>query len=471
MSLIDKVRLIKEIQRHYPFMWGGAATLRRRQERRLRALLAHAAANSPFYAKRLAGLDLARCRVSDLPVLTKAEMMERFDDIVTDRAIRKDQLQAFMDEPANLGKLYLGRYGVSHTSGSQGRPALIVQDEQALLVTFAARFARATPIPRWRLSHVHRLWKPARMAVITVKPGFYPSSSAFTYRPRALDGLFQVLHVSITDPLPETISKIEAFRPEFLTGYVSALEVLAREEDAGRMNLRKAGTLRQLTNIAEPLSEPVAQYLERVFGVHIFNEYAMGECMAASAGCTMTHGSHLNSDLAILEVVDEHNRPVPPGQPGNKVLLTNLYNLVQPIIRYEIDDRVTISSEPCVCGRCLPKIEAVEGRMKDQMWIETGGRVRELPYYPFIHAANYLVSIAEHQVVQTGANEIVLKVVAVPGQTVPLDRLRQLVLEQLEAEGFDGAVKLSVEAVNEIPRGPSGKISRVKNLYRAMAAA
>lgn len=471
MSLLDKIRLIKEIQRHYPFIRGGTAALQRRQDRKFRALIAHATARSPFYARRFAGLDPAACQLGDLPVLTKAEMMENFDDLVTDRALKRDELARFMGDPANLGKLYLGRYGVSHTSGSQGRPAIIVQDEAAMLTTFAARFARATPIPRWRLSHVHRLWKPARMVVITVKPGFYPSSSAFAYRPRALDGLFEVLHVSITDPLPQTIARIETFRPEFLTGYVSALEILAREEDAGRMKLKKLGTLRQLTNIAEPLSEPVAQYLERVFGVHVFNEYAMGECMAVSAGCTLTHGSHLNSDLAILEVVDERNRPVPPGEPGKKVLLTNLYNMVQPIIRYEIDDRVTISPEPCVCGRCLPKIEAVEGRMKDQMWIESHGKVRELPYYPFIHAANHMVGIAEHQVVQTGRNEVVLKVVAVPGRAVPLDRLRQLVREELQAEGFDGEVELKIEAVPEIPRGPSGKVARVKNLYRAMEAA
>ena len=71
---------------------------------------------------------------------------------------------------------------------------------------------------------------------------------------------------------------------------------------------------------------------------------------------------HLQADWAVLEVVDRRGEPVPPGQPGEKVLLTNLYNTVQPFLRYEVDDVVTMSPGPCPCGNPLPLILRVEGR-------------------------------------------------------------------------------------------------------------
>jgi phenylacetate-coenzyme A ligase PaaK-like adenylate-forming protein len=67
----------------------------------------------------------------------------------------------------------------------------------------------------------------------------------------------------------------------------------------------------------------------------------------------------VNSDWYILEPVDEHDRPVPPGQLSQSVLVTNLANHVQPIIRYKMGDRVTISPDICQCGSPFPSIHVI----------------------------------------------------------------------------------------------------------------
>jgi phenylacetate-coenzyme A ligase PaaK-like adenylate-forming protein len=458
-------QLVIMLYRLTPQWLCGEDGVRTLQERRLRRLLLHVKKHSPFYSRRFAGIDVERCQLSDLPTLSKSEMMANFDNVLTDRRIKRLDLERFVANSGNLGKLFLGRYGISHTSGSQGPPALIVQDKNALMLTFAVQFARGTPVESRWFPHFERLWKATRLAVMTQHPGFYPSGAAFGYLPAAAKPFFKVLHLSVFDPIEESVARLNEFCPEFIVGYTSSLEILGREEAAGRLKLRKIGCLRQITNVSEPLPEASAQLLENIFGVHVSDEYAMGECMCLSSGCPRFSGSHLNADLAILEVVDNNNQPMPAGATGSKVLLTNLYNTVQPFIRYEVDDLVTMSPTPCPCGTPLPLIKSVAGRSKDKFWIEVGGRCRDLPYYVFLAALHHCLDMAEHQVLQTGLNTFVLRAAPQPGKVLSAERLRQLVLQSVQAEGLTDIIKFDVEIVPLIPRGPSGKVARAKNIF------
>lgn len=435
------------------------------QEKKFRALIKIAAARSPFYRNKYSGIDLDTCRIADLPTLTKAEMMEHFDDFLTDRSITQKRLQDFMDGPANLGKLYKGKYAIAHTSGSQGRPALIVQDRHALALAFAVQVSRSSRNrDRW-LQHNNHLFSPARMALITQRPGFYPSGATFSYLPAGLKPFFRTHWFSVFDPVEKTVAGLNALKPNYITGYTSSLEVLAHEEESGRLQLRKTGCLEQINNISELLPHASLARLENAFGVPVTDQYAMGECLALTCGCPWHRGSHLNADLAILEVVDERYRAVPPGTKGAKVLVTNLYNTVQPFIRYEIDDIVTMSPTPCACGNMLPLVQSIEGRAKDKLWIMEPTGTRDLPYYLFLAALHNELNMAEHQVVQTGVNKFLLRATPLPGRQLSADRLRQLVFQSVGAEGLEKAIHLDIEIVDQIERGPSGKAIRVKNAF------
>jgi len=434
------------------------------REERFRRLLRYARDNSPFYSKRLGGIDVDTCALEDLPTLSKPEMMANLDNVFTDRTLRRSEIEAFIADHANLGVYFKGKYALCHTSGSQGQPALVVQDKHAIITSFAAQFARGNKVKRKFLPHIGRLIDPARMVIITQRPGFYPSSTFFNYFPRVARPYLKLQRMSVFDPVEEIVQRLNDFQPTFITGYTSSLEFLAREQEAGRLKLREGGKLEQMNSMSEPLPPEVAERIESAFGVHVTNSYSMAECMALSCGCPVCRGSHLNTDLAILEVVDADNRPVPDGTPGSKVLLTNLYNFVQPIIRYEIDDIVTMSAQPCACGNVLPLIESVRGRAKDQLWVEINGRSRDLPIYVFLAALDNETDLSEHQILQTGVNTFILRAAPQQGKQLSAERLKDYVTRSLASEGLADVVKLDVELVDRILPDKSGKVSRAKNL-------
>ncbi len=465
--MFELPRFLSRVSRLRSLGRRGAEHVRAVQEARWRRLLRHAAAHSPFYRDRLAGLDLDRCRPADLPPLTKTEMMDNFDALVTDRRVRRADVERFMADPANLGRYYLGRYAVCHTSGSQGQPALVVQKGPDILLGMEAQTARGQIVPDVPLvwHALGRFVRPARLAVVTQKPGFYPSGATFTYLAAASLPVIRLLHLSVFSPLGEVVDRLNDFQPELITGYTSALEELAREQERGRLRLRQGGRLRGVSSTSEPLPPDAREAIERAFGVHVSDCYMLAECLALTTGCPRFPGAHVNTDLAILEVVDDEYRPVPAGVPGAKVLVTNLYNLVQPLVRYEVGDVVTLSAEPCPCGSPFPLVQSVGGRTKERFWLETAGGRREIPYYLFLAGLHHCTELAEHQVLQTGPHRFVVRVAAQPGQTVSAERVERLVRRSVEVEGLARLLEVDVEVVDHIPRDPrTGKVARARNL-------
>ena len=205
------------------------------REQRFRHLLRYARDNSPFYRRRLQGIDLEACGLEDLPTLSKPEMMANLDDVFTDRTLRRSDIEAFISDHANLGVYFKGKYALCHTSGSQGQPALVVQDKHAIITSFAAQFARGNKVRRKFLPHLGRLVNPARMVIITQRPGFYPSSTFFNYFPRVARPYLKLQRMSVFDPIEEIVQRLNDFQPSFITGYTSSLEYLAREQEAGRL--------------------------------------------------------------------------------------------------------------------------------------------------------------------------------------------------------------------------------------------
>ena len=159
---------------------------------------------------------------------------------------------------------------------------------------------------------------------------------------------------------------------------------------------------------------------------------------------------------------------MPDGVAGSKVFVTNLYNFVQPLIRYEVGDVVTMSAAPCRCGSPLPHIQSVAGRTKERLWLEEDGRCRELPYYVFLAALHHCLEMAEHQVLQTGRNKFEVHVTPLPGKTVSPERIKQLVFQSVTAEGLASQLDVEVKVVKEIAPDPrSGKLPRVQNLTQS----
>ena len=161
-------------------------------------------------------------------------------------------------------------------------------------------------------------------------------------------------------------------------------------------------------------------------------------------------GSHINADWSILEVVDENYRPVPPGEMGHKVLLTNLANTVQPLIRYEIGDRVKMATTPCGCGNRLPRIEQIDGRTAEVFWVETDAGMKMLSPFPFQHAFEFLRNLREWQAVQKDSHRILVRFEPLPNTFVDTSLARNRLNERLHLAGFDRGLDIQFEIVRRL---------------------
>ena len=137
------------------------------------------------------------------------------------------------------------------------------------------------------------------------------------------------------------------------------LALLAEERAAGRLRIAPA----LVWAGGEFLAPGTRVDLERTFDCPVLNEYGASECMSIAFGCR-EGWLHVNADWVMLEPVDADHRPTPPGETSHTVLLTNLANRIQPVIRYDLGDAVIANPEPCRCGNPLPAIR-VEGRRED----------------------------------------------------------------------------------------------------------
>jgi phenylacetate-CoA ligase len=456
MSLAETIRFSLRTYRWSKLTHWPPQRVERLQQRRLRQLLRWAVARSPFYRRKYRGIDLDRAELSDLPTLRKEELMEHFEEALTDPRIRRDDVERFMADERNLGRWFLGRYSVSHTSGSQGPPLLIVQDRRALGILFAVMASRTNLGPRPGLIEgLRRLATPKRVAIVTLRRGFYPSGSAFEFMPQYTGRFVRMARLSSTQS--DLIEQLNAFQPHTLVSYASVLDTLAMAAD--RLHL---DNLRQLGNASEQLTAAARQRLEETFGVPVFDHYGTGECLLLSDGCPTDGGAHVNADWSILEVVDEHNRPVPPGELGCKVLVTNLANRVQPCIRYEIGDRVAMATGPCCCGSRLPRIARLEGRAAELFWTRDGDR------YGFVSGpllqvvADSLGDVREWQAVQQERNRIEVRLQLLPGTRRSGEAVIHAFLQELGRHEVPKGLAIDVQVVTALPPDPvSGKFQRM----------
>ena len=174
-------------------------------------------------------------------------------------------------------------------------------------------------------------------------------------------GLYRVLRLEAATPLAEMVEALNRYQPEFLYAYGSVLGLLAAEQLDGRLRIGPTA----IASSGETHTDELRDAIRAAWGTSSFELYAMTEAGILGSHCERHRGIHLFEDQAIVEVVDEHDRPVPDGQLGHKLLVTNLVTRTQPLIRYEVSDMVAVATERCPCGRPFRLLAGVEGRNDD----------------------------------------------------------------------------------------------------------
>jgi phenylacetate-coenzyme A ligase PaaK-like adenylate-forming protein len=247
------------------------------------------------------------------------------------------------------------------------------------------------------------------------------------------------------------VRQLNAWQPDLMAGYPSMMRVLAEEQRQGRLQIAP----RFLVSVSETLTDDTRRRLEQIWHTRLFNMYATTEGGIMAMECQYHHGLHLFEDLIIVEVVDERNRPVPPGIYGDKVLLTVLFSRTQPLIRYEISDRVSLSSRThCLCGRPFALLEGIEGRAPEVLLFpaRTGG---EVALHPLVfYRVMETVPVSAWQIVQEHDG---LRVLLSGGHAeVNEETLREALRQALTEQGAL-VPPIHIQRVATIPRNAAGK--------------
>ena len=355
------------------------------QRDRLRALLARAIADSPFHAGRLRGVDPDRFELADLarlPVMTKADMMENFDAATTDRRLTRDLVERHLARAVTDPSLLLGEYVVLVSGGSSGQRGLFVQaadeyGEFAASVTrrgMAAALAAGGPPPEGLVIGMVGAGSPVHSsglaAVIATRPPV------------------RLVPAPASLPVAEIVRRLNAAQPPHLLAYAAKLAELAAEQRDGRLQLN----LRSVSSMSEAISMAERIAVTEAFGVPVIDTFVSTEGLVGHSEpgeAVLTFAG----DTCIAECADDEGRPVPDGTTSSKVLVTNLHNLTQPIIRYELTDRFTPAGTSD--GGALRA--SVEGR-SDDLFRYAGASV-----HPFVIGAPLLhaPAVREFQIRQT----------------------------------------------------------------------
>jgi phenylacetate-CoA ligase len=430
--------------------------IERLARRRLQHLVAHTRGNSAFWRDKLARVKEGAFELSDLPISNKTELMENFDAAVTVDDLRRDEVESFLDDESNIGKFFRDKYALSRTSGTQGRPLVIVQAKENLELLFALQVSRGNQHAIGLSDAFKYFVRPARLAAIIFKPGFYASASAFQYMPAGAKQYMEVQVLCACDD--DMIERLAEFSPTHLTAYASMLHQVAREIEAGRLSLPE---LEQVVNISERLMPHAREHYRQVFGTPVLDNYSMGECLFLANGCPKSGGMHLNADWAILEVVDEDNRPVPTGEKGAKVLVTNLANYVQPVIRYEIGDMVAMATQPCSCGSTMPLIDHIDGRDSDWLYVQTEDGLRQVPPMIIEIALIQMLHFRDYQLIQEEDTRVRALIEPLPGVAFDRDRANRILREQLRRYELDQKLDVELEIVEGLKPEGDHKFQRV----------
>jgi len=415
----------RQYSRHRAFLeqsqWWPPERLREFQWRELQKLLRHAFTTVPYYRQKYseAGISFDDVRswedFSRLPPLTRQEV-DRF----------RQEL---------CSTEYRGALVPDATGGSSGVPT-------RFFITFESY--------DWRTAATQRAygWSGCDLGERTLYLWGAPVGKQTFWRRKKLDLFHKIRRELVINTFAQTEwfwdqvwLQAKAFRPRFILGYVTSLEQFLAY--ARRHEARLQG-LRAVLAAAEPVYDELRNMTQDILGVPLFNTYGCREFMSIAAECEQHQGLHVNAENILLET----KQPASLGP--SEFLVTDLHNWGMPFIRYEIGDVGICDPHPCVCGRGLPRIGAIEGRITDVLRAEDG---RIVPGIFFPHVAKDVPEISQFQVEQKSLAHIVFSVVL----NRPLSEKSRSLLETECTKAFGDRTRLEIREVESIPLRPSGK--------------
>lgn len=424
LPLYDRARGRKYVERHVFLersQWWNAERLREFQWLELKKLLALVFASVPYLARKYRAAGIA------------PEDVKGWSDFRRLPTLTREEINAH--GPELCSTTYKGPLLPHATGGSTGVPTRFFRTYESYDWRLAAK-DRAYSWTGWRLGE--------RALYLWGAPvGDVPWRQAL--KTRAYEAIQRQRIINTFSQSDELWAAVHAralrFRPVLLVGYVSSLEAFAAYL---RRTDRTIPGLRYAIGAAEPLYEPARVRIEQGLGVPLTNTYGSREFMSIAAECVCRDGLHVHAENLVVETRGDAR-----GEPS-EILITDLHNYGMPFVRYETGDLGRMAEGACPCGRGLPRLEVVEGRVLDALRTADG---RTVPGEFFPHLLKDIPEFAEYRVEQKSTDRLVISAVL----HAPLSERSESLLRREIKKVFGTSTVCEVRPVAELQRLGSGK--------------
>lgn len=415
------------------------------QEKLLRETLFFTYDHSTFYRELwekngIKREDLNAASLEQLPIVTKRQLMENFERVVTESDIVKADVEKFIDGDTSGAALYRNSYVVLNTSGSSGYIGIFLFTTSFWDKIIATLVARLINLPLRKL-----FTRKNRLAFTGEILGHHAGASLVRSAPALF---FNTKSLSISEPEEKIIEDMNKFMPHILTGYASALASLAEAQLSGRLRI----TPEIIISSGEPLTPIRQQRIESAFGKKAADFYGATECLAIGADISGSGFLDIFDGILKLEVVDDNGKLLLPGNLG-RVVITVFGNKIQPLIRYALDDEVVLEPESAETPHPFTRAQRVLGRDLERLNLKTSSGA--LVLHPMEMVGFFFPGLQQYQLQQTGPNSTKLLIVAEGDPGKNRAKVMELYSDFLKEHGVGpSAVDFSIEFVDSIPPDP-----------------
>ena len=339
---------------HSPYL-----DIKKIQSYRLNNLVANSRKLSPFYKDKFSSLPDSNITLEEIPISTKPELMEHFDSWLTNRSLNISEIKKYLSKPSNIGKPIFNKYLLMESSGSSGTPGIFLHDLKAVEIYHALEASRRANSSLLNQFYWH-LYCREKIAYIGALNAHYAGITSICYSKTCYPQLKSTIkELSIYNSKKMLAHSLNIYQPSVVASYPSVAITLAEDQIQGILKLN----LREVWVGGESLDQYQKKFIQSAFNAKVFNSYGSSEFPPIAWECDLGR-LHVNADWVILEAVDEKYKKVPEGTLSHTSLLTNLCNVIQPTIRYELGDQICFDRLPCLCGNYLPTIK-IMGRSSE----------------------------------------------------------------------------------------------------------
>jgi phenylacetate-CoA ligase len=406
-----------------------ASTLRDLQTQELRRLIQFVGESSPYYRRLLAEHGVKWTDIETAGDLCRIP--------VTEKETLRNYPETFRANSETRWPLIKW-----NTSGTTGSPLTLYFTRESIQTTFAfiESYRNQAGVDR-------RARRGQFTGKVVVPPRSGASGRCFWRRDLANNTvLLSTMHL-LPANLPAYADCLRNFQPEYLSGYPSAMYVLAQHF---KYSGQPAPQLKAALTSAETLLDHQREAIEEVFGTHVFDQYGQCEMQAFWYECPAGR-LHAHPLFGISEILLPNGEPAPLGEFGD-VVVTGFQNYAMPLIRYRVGDVAAFSGETCPCGRGMPVIKKVLGRQDDYVFTRERGFLGRLD--PVFKGVEHII---ESQIVQENLDLIRVLYVAAPAITPKdLERLRANMRRRT-----GDSISIEFQEVGSIPRTARGKLRAV----------